>query len=338
MSLVRSRLMPTVVAVLVTALLGGVFAAVQGNEDLMLPLLGLVGMLSLVTPFAVPVVWAWALLMGRPHKLVLAGAGLWLVAGLVMMPSDVTWPLATHVISGLVAALGLLSRWKPQLILMLLVLVSSPMVIWTLQNESLDEMFDQYKEQALADRREFLKAEMGTGSNTGTNSDSSTGRNEPALAMEEQFLDDALQVAKQMMPGSMVLYLIVQSALTFSLIWVLVRVLGLAAAFRGILPFGRWRLPFAVIWLLAVAVALIIVQPGLWPEAGVNLALVVVVLLAVQGASVQWRLSKVSFPLLPRVFFMVMASMLFLPLVLLGLADQWLDFRKLNKVEPEGST
>ncbi len=325
MTLVRSRLMPTAVAVMVTVLFGGVFATVQGHEDLMLPVLGILGMLSLLTPFVVPVVWAWALLTGRPHKIVLGGAVVWLFAGLVMMPADVTWPLTTHVVTGLVAALGLMVRWKPELIVLLLVLVSSPLVIWTLENESLDEMFDQYKEQALQDRREYLKAEA------------RSGDDDPALAQEEQFLEDALLLVKQMMPGSMALVQLIQSGLTFGLIWVLVRVLGLAAAFRGIPPFGRWRLPFAVIWLLAGAVALMIVQPGFWPEAGVNLVLVVVSLLAVQGAAVQWRMSKVGFPLLPRMFFMVMAGLLFLPLVLLGLADQWLNFRKLNEVEPEDS-
>ncbi len=325
MTQVRSRLIPTVVAVFVTALLGGVFAAVQGYEDILVPVLGVLGILSLLTPFVVPVVWAWALLMSRPCKLVLAGAALWLLTGLALMPTDVTWPLTTHVVTGLVAAMGLLGRWKPELILLLLVLVSLPLVFWTLETESLDEMFDEYKEQALQDRRDFL--------NAGTRS----GDDDPTLAQEEQFLDDALLLVKQLLPGSMVLVQFIQSGLTFGLVWVLVRVLGLAAAFRRFPSFDRWRLPFAVIWLLAGAIALMIVQPGLWPEAGVNLALVVVSLLAVQGAAVQWRLSKASFPLLPRLFFMGLASVLFLPLVMLGLADQWLDFRKLNEVEPEGS-
>ncbi len=326
MTLDWSRLMPTAVAVSVTALLGGVFGAAQGNEDILLPLLGVLGILSLVAPFGVPVLWAWAFLRAKPHKIVLAGAALWLLAGLVVLPAEVIWSLTTHVVTGLVAALGMLSRRKPELILLLLVLVSLPLIFWTLEKEPIDEMFDQYKEQALDDRRELLKA--------GTRA----GDNDPKLAQEEQFLDDALLLVRQMLPGSMVLVQMVQSGLTFSLIWVLVRALGLASAFRRFPSFGVWRLPFAVIWFLAAAVALMLVQPGLWPEAGVNLALVIVTLLAVQGASVQWQLSRVSFQLLPRLFFLVMASLLFMPLVLLGLADQWLDFRKLNEVESEGSS
>jgi len=204
------------------------------------------------------------------------------------------------------------------------------LVYGNLETESVDEMYSQMKEQALQDRREFLKAEANS-------TDQDSIDQEPKLVKEEQILDDAFLVVKQLLPGSMVLAQLIQSALTLGLMWILVKVLGYTAIAQRFLPFGRWRLPFAVVWLLAVAVALMIVQPGVWPAAGVNLAMVIVGLLAVQGASVQWRLSKAGFPMLSRLFFLIMAILLFLPLVMLGLADQWLDLRKLNKVEPEGS-
>jgi hypothetical protein len=52
--------------------------------------------------------------------------------------------------------------------------------------------------------------------------------------------------------------------------------------------------------------------------------------LAVQGAALQWQMGSAGTPMLLRLFFLFMAGMLFLPLVLLGLADQWMDFRKLE--------
>ncbi len=315
--------MPIVVAVFTTVVLGGLFSVAQGNEELILPVLGILGMMSLLTPYVVPVVWTWALLMGRPHIWVLAGAGLWLVAGLVMMPHEVTWPMTTHVVAGLVAGMGLMLRWKPGVILLLLAVVSLPIVLWSLNQVPLEEIFEEQKEQALEARRELLIA--------GTRA----GDEPPSLELEEQMLDDLFETVRQLTPGAVAVGLVLQAAVTFGLVWLLVRVLGLAPVLRGFPPFSRWRLPFVVVWVLAAAVGLMIVPLPWWPAAGSNLVMVAGVMLAIQGAAVQWRMGAARVPMLLRLFFMFMAGMLFLPLVLLGLADQWMDFRKLDTEEPD---
>ncbi len=318
--------LPAVVAVISTAVLGGLFSLVSVEGQAINPaLLGLFGLVSLLAPFLVPMLWAWALLFGRPHRLVLIGSGLWVFGGLVLMPPEVTWTLTTHVVTGLVAGLGLASRWKSGFILLLLALVSLPFVVWNLNQEPLDDLFEAIKEQNLETRRELLMA----GSKPGTEP--------PALAMEEQMIDDLFRTVRQLTPGSVALGLYSQAALTFGCLWFLLRRLGLTMGMRGPSSFGRWRYPFWVIWVLAGSIGLMIVPLPWWPYAGANLALVVVVLLAVQGAAVQWRMSSTGIPLLLRLFFLFMAGMLFLPLVLLGLADQWLDFRKLDAEEPTGS-
>lgn len=317
--------MPIVAAVFGTVLLGGLFTLAQGNENLVLPLLGILGVMSLLTPYLVPVVWTWALLRGRPHLWVLLGAGLWLVAGLVMMPNEVTWPMTTHVVSGLVAGIGLMLRWKPSVILLLLAVVSLPIVLWSLNQVPLDEIFEEQKVQALEARRELLM--VGT----------RVGDEPPSVELEEQMLDDLFQTVRRLTPGAVAVALLLQAAVTFGLVWLLVRVLGLASVLRGFPPLSRWRLPFAVVWVLAAAVGLMIVPLPWWPAAGLNLVMVTSVLLAVQGAALQWHMGAAKVPMMLRLFFLFMAGMLFLPLILLGLADQWMDFRKLDSEEPTGS-
>ena len=317
--------MPIVVAVLATVILGGLFSVAQGNDNLVLPVLGILSVMSLLTPYLVPVLWTWALLMGRPHLWVLVGAGLWLVAGWVMMPGEVTWPMTTHVVSGLVAGIGLMLRWKPGVILLLLAVVSLPIVLWSLEQVPLDELFEAQKVQALEARRELLMA--------GTRA----GEEPPSLELEEQMLDDLFQTVHRLTPGAVAVALVLQAAVTFGLVWLLVRVLGLSSVLRGFPVFVRWRLPFAVVWVLAAGVGLMILPLPWWPAAGLNLVMVVTTMLAVQGAALQWHLGAANVPKLLRLFFMFMAGLLFLPLVVLGLADQWMDFRKLDSEEPSGS-
>jgi hypothetical protein len=320
-----SGYLPSVVAVVLTVLLGGLFSLVpEDGQSLNVAVLGVFGLLSLLVPFVVPLVWTWALLMGRPHRLVLFGSGLWLVTGL-MMPGAVMWSFTTHVVSGLMIGLGLMSRWKPGLILILLAMVSTPFAVWNLNQEPMDEWFEILKEQNLETRRELLME--------GTKA----GEDPPALVMEEQIIDDLFNTMRQLTPGILALGNLFQATLTFGFIWFVLRLQGLTAGMHGFSTFGRWRFPFAVIWALALAVGLLIVPLPWWPYAGANLAMVVVGLLAIQGAAVQWRMSAVGIPVLLRLFFLFIAGMLFLPLVILGIADQWLDIRKLDAEESNDS-
>jgi len=161
----------------------------------------------------------------------------------------------------------------------------------------------------------------------------------PSLAVEEEALERMFGTIRKLVPGFIASGIIFQSALGFWLVWLLAGRLKLPYSLRGLPHFGHWRFPFALIWLLALGVVLMIVHRqfgGLagWPPVGINLALVMVGLAAVQGAAVQWRLSPRSIPLLVRIILLFMAGFLFLPLVFLGLADQWLDFRKLDTDGP----
>lgn len=317
-------ILPLVLAVVITVLLGGLSSVTQGSESIVLPVLGVLFLAVLLTPYLVPLVWAWVLLKGQPPHWVLIGAAVWLATGLALLPTDVTWILTTHVVTGLVAGFGLMLRWKPGYILLLMAVVSLPVVLWTLQQMPMDEIFEAQKEQFLQARSELLMEGI------------KPGDEPPTLVQDEQIFDDLLKQVHQLIPGSVAVGLLAQAALTFGLVWILVRVMGLASALRGFPPYVRWRFPFAVVWILAVGVGLMIVPLPFWPAAGLNLVIVVCTVIAVQGAALQWHLSAGT-PLLLRLFLKFMAGVLFLPLVLLGLADQWMDFRKLDSVEPSGS-
>ncbi|MCP4292476.1 MAG: DUF2232 domain-containing protein [bacterium] len=318
-------LVPLAITVFLTALLGGLVTAVDGNEELLGPLMGLMVLVSLGIPFVVPVLWAWALLQSRPVTYVMAAGILWLVVGWIVLPASANWLLTTQVVTGMVVAWGLMSRWKPELIILIMVLISLPGVFRDLHTMPLEERFAEVKDEVLSSRRELLME--------GTKE----GDEPPSLEMDEKVFDDMLVVMDQMTPGSVFISQGIMSGLVFWLVWVMTRIVGLSHSFRPMNRFGHWRLPFGIIWVLAGSVGLMIVQPPIWPEAGVNVVLVVAGLLALQGAAVQWEMGKSAFPLLPRLVFMLVACLLFMPLVLLGLADQWADFRKLEIAESSDS-
>jgi hypothetical protein len=317
--------LPLVIAVVITVLFGGVSSVVDGSDGVASPVWGILVLFLLLAPYVLPVLWAWVLLKGQSPLGALFGAAVWLATGLAFLPQDVTWHLTTHVVTGLVAGFGLILRWKPGLILLLLALVVLPIGIWSLNQMPMDEIFEAQKEEVLKTRHELLLE--------GTRA----GEEPPSLEQEEQVLDDLFATVLRLTPSAVALGLLAQAAVSFGLVWILVRAMGLASVLRGFPPFVRWRMPFAVVWILAAAVALLIVPLPIWPAAGLNLVMVVCAALAVQGAALQWHMSSSGVPMLLRLFFLFLAGMLFMPLVLLGLADQWLDIRKLDIEESDPS-
>lgn len=324
----RSQL-PPLAAALGTLLLAVAMHLVDAAGEVALPLLGLVATAALLAPLGVPVLWSWALFQGRPLQLVGVVAAAGLGAVFFLFPGEVGAQLVSYALVGLTAAFGLLSRWHPGLVLAAMCGVMIPVIVATTDLEVLDEMFEQQKEETLQARREMLMAQQGEGAEP------------PALEVEKEALDRMFGTTRQLVPGFIAGGIMLQAALDFWLIWLLARWLKLAQALRGLPPFGYWRFPFALVWLLAGGVGLMIAPRYLgltdWPPLGANLVLLSVGLVALQGAAVQWRLSPSSMPLPARVVLLFMAGFLFLPLVVLGLADQWLDFRKLDADDNGGN-
>ena len=99
--------------------------------------------------------------------------------------------------------------------------------------------------------------------------------------------------------------------------------------------YGRWQLPDRLVWLAITAIALSLVGKGLLRDAGYCLAIVAALLYFFQGAAIlahlldRWRVPQY----LRLILYVIMAlqsyGLVFLSMI--GLADTWLDFRKLGR-------
>lgn len=102
--------------------------------------------------------------------------------------------------------------------------------------------------------------------------------------------------------------------------------------------FRLWQLPDRLIWL-AIICALLTVVPGMARNIAVNVLIILSAVYCVQGfALTVFFMDKWRVPPLLRSFIYVMIifqSFGTLVLVMLGVADIWLDFRKLDPKEPE---
>jgi hypothetical protein len=141
---------------------------------------------------------------------------------------------------------------------------------------------------------------------------------------------------------SVLLELLVRALMIMSLVWVTVRVWGWELPSWRPPRFGRWRLPFYLVWLLIAGLGLMILRHPVALTVGLNLALFAAILLAVQGVAVQVWVTGRMFSLLGRIVFWTVMGLFMTPLVLasgvlLGLVDQWLDLRGLERgSDPEG--
>ncbi len=317
-----------VVAVLVTVMIGAIMRMAQAAADGSPLFPGLPVAMAFLVPLGLPVLWGLAFLKSRPLPPTAGIALSGLVGVYTLVPGEIGGYLVSYAVLGSLAACGLLSRWRPSLIVVVMCGAMIPIVLASTDMALLDEMFAEQKELALQARREVLMAEQGAGGPT------------PTLAVEREVLDEMFRTMRRLIPGVTALSLIGQSALSLWLITLLAGRMKTETSWVRLPPFARWRFPFALVWLLALGVGLMIASrhlagPDGWPPVGINLVLVMLSLAAVQGAAVQWRLSPRSMPWPVRVVLLFMAGFLFLPLVFLGLADQWLDFRKLDTDGPE---
>ncbi|MCI5120615.1 MAG: DUF2232 domain-containing protein [Candidatus Electrothrix sp. AUS4] len=99
-------------------------------------------------------------------------------------------------------------------------------------------------------------------------------------------------------------------------------------------PYGEWRLPDKVVWLLIFAFALLLVGKGMVSNVGLSLVFISGVLYFFQGiAVVIYVLNRWNLPRAFRFFlyvFLIFQRYGLLLVALVGLADTWADFRKLD--------
>ena len=164
--------------------------------------------------------------------------------------------------------------------------------------------------------------------------DSTTIAPEEALLREKQqrLARQAANWTLRLLPAELFAFYLLQ-------VLVLIVVAGRMALRRGVsvsvLPASSWRVPFATVWCLAIGLGCLAVRHSTAVTVGANLASVATVLLAVQGAAVLLAASERGLGRAARWLVLGLFVLTALPFVLvlaalIGLADQWVDFRRLR--------
>lgn len=284
--------------------------------------------LALMTPapLVVAVLWgraAW----GDPRTVrLLAAVGGWLAAGHLLVGAAATWQMTVNVAAGIVAGLTWRRGWRLDVALLSVTAVLAPLIVWSVLQLPVREQITAFGERSLQE----LEARAPAG----------TDPAELAKAREvgRQRMRSVTDGLIRLFPAVLALGLLGEAALVLLLVRGLGRLRGLTARGGGLPPFARWRLPFYMVWVLVVGIGLLLTRKAPWSDAGLNAVVVAASLLSVQGTAVQYHLSRRLLPPPMLVVFWVLMILAFVPLVvssvLLGLADQWRDLRRLD---PDGT-
>ena len=317
----RQGIFPPVLAGLVTGLLTWVTARLPEGLDPADGSAGWVIPLLLVLPFLVSALWGWALLVGRPRKLVLGMAGVLLVLGLIGMPRDITWQVVGNAAAGLAAGLALGSRWRLDAGLLAVTACLAPVLIWSAVQVPVRENLEMFRAATLESMEQTLWIDL-----------SEEQRSEARLR-ESSRLDEAVDVMERIFPAMLTVGVFGQAGFILFLIAWLSRLSGGAPGLRGGGRFTEWRLPFYLVWSLVLGVGLMLTRLPYLATFGLNLVLFAGLLVSIQGLAVQAFFTWHLLPGPMRVMFwlvmgMPLVGMLLVSSVALGLADQWIDMRR----------
>ncbi|MCP4572384.1 MAG: DUF2232 domain-containing protein [bacterium] len=285
---------------------------------------GLAAVVLLPLPLLVSVLWCAVVVAARPHWLVFPALGGWLAAGLVLSSGETVWPLASHAAAGMVAGFALGVRWRLDAALGGIVVMLLPLILWSVQELPVGEQLDMLEAELLPQ----LESALPEAANP--------EQRRRALATERERLGSLLDLAGRIYPFVLAAGLLGQALLVLVLGWVSVRIFGWRLPPWRPPPFARWRLPFYLVWLLAAGVGLMITRQPTAAAVGLNLALLAATVLSIQGIAVQFHMTARFLSPLGRVVFWTLAGVFVAPMimaggVLLGLADQWLDLRNLDR-------
>ena len=318
---VRSYIFPIAAALATT---GAVWiagaAATVASAELATSLL----LIAAPAPLVVPVLWACSLLMtGKPYWSAVAALA-WLVAAMVMAPPLVWGPYLGYVLAGLAGGWALGRRWRWDAAIGVIILLLAPGLIWATVTVGLEDTLTELSLQL----REAFVAGLPTAEDEASRL--------AARAELDRQLAATVKTATLIWPSTMVLGLIGQAVLIVLAIWVVLRIGGRQWIFRPLTSFLVWRLPFYWVWLLAAGLALIALRAGVWYQAGIKLVIVAGLMFSVQGLAVQAVvINRIWGPVMRVIFWIVagffLAPVLLLSGVVLGIADQWLNFRRLDQ-------
>lgn len=297
-----------------------VFTALAGAIGL-LGTVAAVPTLAGVVPAAVTAVWVWAALTAPGTARLLLLAALGLAAAAVLGSPEAGLALLAWVAGGLAAGRALRRGRRLDAVLALAVL---PALWLTLAagGSAAQQVLDESGRRTAAMFERYLP------------SAGSPGGQEAAVAQARAGAEEALKLMRRLWPALVALSLLGNGIVAVSA--------GRWLASRGGRGDGapnwtvprEWRLPFYVVWILVAGLALVAIRSEPAMRAGVNLVVVAAALCAVQGLAVMAGLLHRAAPpwlqaVLGLVALLLMAPLLVPAAALLGLMDQWLDFRRL---------
>ena len=325
----HAGILPPLVAALVTLVLTWMVGAVPMGPEESGVRIGMFMVALVPIPFVVSAVWGSALMAGYPRRLVPAIAGGWLLMSLALLPAELTWQMCGNVVAGIAAGLALAGRWRLDGALAAVIVPLVPILVWSSLQLPVADQMQEVLDQAMEARRETL---------VGTAEDRQI---ELSLAKEGRKLQQASDIVVRFFPGLLGIGLLGQGGIILALVYWITRKLKVAPAFRSLPRFTRWYLPFYLVWILVAGIGLILTRQPALVTAGLNTVLVTLMVISLQGVAVQGFVtnSLMSGPV--QIIFWLVMGFLFAPLliisgVLLGLADYWLDIRRLNvPVQPE---
>ncbi len=277
--------------------------------------------LSGLLPVAVTAVWVWAALTAPGAARLLGAAALALGAAVVLGSPAAALALAAWTAGGLAAGRALRRGRRLDAVLALAVLPAAWMTL-VAGGAAAEQVLEESGRRTAAMFERHLPA---GGSPDGQ---------EAALAEARAGAEAALKVMRRLWPALVALSLLGQGIVAVSVgRWLACRGGGGGAAPAWTVP-REWRLPFYVVWVLVAGLALVAVRAEPAARAGVNLIVVAAALCAVQGLAVMAGLLHRAAPpwlqaVLGLVALLLMAPLLVPAAALLGLMDQWLDFRRL---------
>ena len=232
--------------------------------------------------------------------------------------------LGSLTLAGLVAAWATISRWRALPLVAATMLALIPSMALPLAGIS----FTEAVTEQVALGREWYVDQMPA--------EISVGDRSAALSDFDDASESYLALVDRFWPSLVMAWLACQTALFLGLGWGLARLADRGVPRPVLTSLAIWRAPFASVWVLIGGLMLSLAGGGAAAKVGWNLVAVSGTLLVLQGLGVQvWLVRRVMSPLGQTIYWVLGALVFSLVLIgvgaLFGLADQWLDLRRLRR-------
>ena len=286
---------------------------------------------AVIASLVVPALWVAAAVQPDDLQWKALAAGIAVALAGLVAGGTLAAGLAVQSAAGLAGGLLLARQWRWLPLVAVVSAILAPGVALSLGGES---FADLAAEQVALWREQYLVQ---------LPPDLSEADRAATLARFDDLTAGYQSIMGRLWPSLVVIGLAGQAAVLLGLGWALARVTGLAPVRRPVAPLATWRAPFGAVWVLIGGLALSLAGRGTAADLGWNLVVVAGSLVTIQGFAVQaWTIRRLL-PPAAQTMFWVVGAFFFAPILvgtgaLLGLADQWLDLRRLRRQPDDNET